>query len=472
VARKCIGDLCEVAPEARSARGIGVSTTFPGVFAIDRHGVTSPESASLYDNSEDAGLCGGGFEKALARAEDDTLNRMWPGNMAVGLIHLVKDCALRLDGLSAIVPPNTAFAHALLRAAGCEVDPRELGSDFTQTVIGGLYDARTARLLPEGVRALLAQAAPEIDCALLAKLLPEAVPAWTNVVSRETRQAVREFLRLPELGAVSIGAGDSALATLALLPGADSVLNVRGSSDTPVLIVGMPKPRTEDREAVLHYPMVTAPSIAEAEWCVAAPMLRSGRVWDWVKRLRFSEDDPDADTELERLASQALARRGARSRDGLRFRTVLGGERAPDWDPCATGSLTGLVESHSTGDIALAALEGMSLTLRGCISLMESRYGVKVDRLLLAGGPTRNALWNWVTEVVTGKETWATEFSDASVMGAALLGYASSYDGTDSSPAISARLKQASKLCSSHPLIRPKRVEPPDRKLSGLTFSE
>jgi hypothetical protein len=35
-------------------------------------------------------------------------------------------------------------------------------------------------------------------------------------------------------------------------------------------------------------------------------MLRSGKVWDWVRRLRFADDDPRADTELEKLATVAL----------------------------------------------------------------------------------------------------------------------------------------------------------------------
>lgn len=460
--RDCIAELRSRAPETKNAMGLGVSTTFPGTLAVDKSGGVDPRLVSFYDNTDDAGICDGDFEEALARAESDTLNRMWPGNMAIGLIHLVKDRGLRLDQLAAIVPPNTAFAHGLLRAAGVGVDPKALFSDFTQTVIGGLCDARTAAPLPGGVRDLLTRALPGIDLATLELLLPQAAPAWTNVLTNDARNAVRSLLGLPALEAVSLGAGDSALGTLALRPESDGILNVRGSSDTPVLIVDSPQARTTAREVLLHYPMVTSPSMSQSTWCAAAPILRSGRVWDWVRRLRYPDATPEADAALEQLALEALLHRSRHHSDQLTFRTALGGERAPDWDSHATGSVTGLLESHSIGDIALAALEGMSQALRGCIELLESRYGISTTQLLLAGGPTRNALWNWVTQQITGKQTRATTFSEASVLGAGLLGYATSYDASENRAAVARRLDQVSLLCADHALIRPTPVLPPD----------
>ena len=466
IVRECVQELYALAPETREARGIGISTTFPGIFAINRRGDINPDFVSLYDNTEDAGVCSGNYEQILARAEHDTLNRMWPGNMAVGLIHLVKDRKLSLKELGAVVPPNSAFAHALIKTAGCSIEPRGLFSDFTETVIGGLYDARTASPLPEGVRALFAQLTPEIELQSLAELLPEARSAWTNIVSRETGRAVRAFLELPALKAVSIGAGDSALGALALRPGPDEVLNVRGSSDTPVMVVGSTRRSCRAREVLLHYPMVTTSNMAEAEWCAAAPILRSGRVWDWVKRLRFPDTDPQADAELERLATAALrdreALRAAGRDEGIRFATALGGERAPGWDSGATGAITGLLESHGIGNIALAALEGVSAALRDCIGLMEGRYGKSAARMLLAGGPARNSLWNWVTQEVSRKRTCATAFADASAVGAALLGYASSYADEENDSRTAQRLDHASRLCSQHPLIRPAPVRPPE----------
>jgi len=196
------------------------------------------------------------------------------------------------------------------------------------------------------------------------------------------------------------------LGCLVLLSGPDTIVNVRGSSDTPALLVNAPRKRRTDRETVLHYPLPTAVSLGECDWCVVAPILRSGRVWDWVRNLRYPDGDAESDSRLEALAVRALKRRlraptGSVESAPLKFVPALGGERAPDWDPRATGSITGLIESHDIGDIALAAVEGMSAVLRACIGLMEQRYETTADKLIVVGGPARNALWNWVTGIFT-----------------------------------------------------------------------
>jgi len=457
--RECISGLKSRAREAEMAEAIGVSTTFPGCFTIARDGSIDPRFVSLYDNTEDSGICGEAFEDALGEAETDTVNRMWPGNMAIGLAALVK-AGMSLRDMGKIVPPNTAFAHELLRRAGSPADPAGLFSDFTETAISGLYDARTGAPLPAGVRALISRALPEVSMDQLLGLLPATAPSWRNVVPPEALAGLRELLGLPHLNAVSIGAGDSPLGTLALMGDRDTVINVRGSSDSPMIVVDAPRHRSGARETVLHYPLPTATKMSDSPWCVVAPMLRSGRVWDWVRSLRFPEGDVDADAKLEALALKSL--RSGHSGARPQFDTALGGERAPHWDSRATGVISGLIESHTIGDIALAALEGMSATLSGCIELMEERYGVETQKLLLVGGPARNKLWNWITQERTGKTTFATTFSDASLLGAALLGYGAAYDGREPDESVSSRLMALSKLSSSHPLVAPVPVEWPE----------
>lgn len=454
--RDCIAGLKTSARQAATAESIGVSTTFPGCLAVFEDGLIDPQFVSLYDNSDDAGVCTEDFEPALALAERETLNRIWPGSMAVGLAHLVKSKRLRLDRVRRIVPPNTAVACQLFREAGCPPDSSALFSDFTQTTVSGLYDARSGEPVPKHVGELLLRAAPGIDLNRVKTLLPNAAPAWRNVIPAGDLGAVRRLLGLPELVSVSIGAGDSALGTLALLGDRQTIINVRGSSDSPTMLVDAPKPCTGGRETVLHFPLPTATRLGDAPWCVVAPMLRSGRVWDWVRNLRFAADDPDADAKLEALAREAFHVK--HDRPPLQFDTALGGERAPSWDAGAVGSIVGLVESHGIGDIALAALEGMSNRLAECIKLMESRYEVSTSKLVLAGGPARNDLWNAVTKARTGKQTYATTFADASLLGAALLGYAALYDGLQRDHRVSERLLALSRLSATHPCVAPREL--------------
>ena len=451
-----IAGLKKIAREAGAAESVGISTTFPGCLAVLDDGFIDPQFVSLYDNTDDAGICTDDFDAALALAERETLNRIWPGSMAGGLAHLIKSRGLRLDKVRRIVPPNTAIACQLLRSAGCMPDPSALFSDFTQTTVSGLYDARSGAPVPKHVGDLLLRAVRGIDLDRLKTLLPNAAPAWRNVVPAGCLDAVRKLLGLPELRSVSIGAGDSALGTLALIGDRETIINVRGSSDSPTMLVDAPRPCTCRRETVLHFPLPTATCLGDSPWCVVAPMLRSGRVWDWVRNLRFAADDPEADAKLEGLAREAFHVKHDRA--PLQFDPALGGERAPSWDARAVGSIVGLVESHGLGDIALAALEGISKRLAECIDLMESRYEVRTTKLLLAGGPTRNELWNAITKARTGKQTYATNFSDASLLGAGLLGYAALYDGLEDDRRVADRLLAAARLSASHPRIAPREL--------------
>ncbi|NLN74922.1 MAG: hypothetical protein GX139_01235 [Armatimonadetes bacterium] len=462
LARECIEGLKSKVGEAEQAEAIGVSTTFPGCFAILRDGTVDPRFVSLYDNTADDGVCGGEFDVELGRAESETLNRMWPGNMAIGLAHLMISQGLSLEMVAGIAPPNTAFASQLLRVSGNDFTSSVGITDFSEAVIGGLYDVRSGSPLPPAVDDLLTGVISGLDSPTLRNLLPKAAPSWRNIIPGTAIDAVRNLFGLAELKGVSIGAGDSPLAALALSNDTKTVINVRGSSDSPMILIKSPINRNVSRENVLHYPMPTATDLTDSPWCVVAPMLRSGRVWDWVRRLRFDDEEYRGDEALEALALQAAVKR---TRTPLRFDTALGGERAPEWDSTATGSIVGLAESHTIGDIALAALEGMSNTLAECINVMERRYRVSADNLLLAGGPAKNRLWNWITRQRTGKKTFATTFSDASVLGAALLGYATLYDGVETERAVASRLMSLSRLSANHELIAPVEVNAPAAEL-------
>lgn len=81
--------------------------------------------------------------------------------------------------------------------------------------------------------------------------------------------------------------------------------------------------------------------------------------------------------------------------------------------------------------------------------------------MLLVGGPAKNALWNWITQQQTGKKIYATTFSDASLLGAALLGYGAMYDGCETDDLVAGRLKALSKLSARHELVAPLPIKSP-----------
>ncbi len=299
---ECIKELKMRSADVERVEAVGASTTFPGTFPILSNGNIVPDLVRLYDDADDAGILSGTYEELLGKVENATLNRVWPGCMLIGISSLVKCEKLDLSSLSAIVPPNTALAYQLLRMSSFDVSIRTLFSDFSQTAISCVYDARSFEPLPDECLELFNFIDSEIEWRKLKWLLPATRPSWRNIVPGEAMESVRKLSGLPNLKSISIGAGDSALGNLALSFNKTRIINVRGSSDTPIIIVNKLNKKECRRETLLHYPLPSMHTLNYSNWCAAAPMLRSGRVWDWVKALRYSPDDAHADCELEELA--------------------------------------------------------------------------------------------------------------------------------------------------------------------------
>ncbi len=443
--------------ETSLVESIGVSTTFPGTFPILDDGKVKASAVRLYDNQDVGALDVNDGVPPIV--EHTTANRVWPGTMLAAVCSLLESGQLNLSDTAAILPCNTAFAYTLLSRAGCCPDPRALPSDFTNTVIGCLYDAHSYKPVPEPVAHLIKNVTGSDAGDSLSRMLPRAKPSWTNVIDDECVSRVASLLDLPRLQAVSIGCGDSALGTLPFAARSNQIVNVRGSSDTPIATIDHLRQAGSRRENVLHFPTAYCADPGRDHWHVAAPILRTGRVWDWVKSLRGGEGELDADSRLETLAREAFLRTPPQSRLG--FTGSLGGERAPLWEPDATASIAGLRPSHGIGDIALAALINLSNRLAQCVDVIRERYDSDFDEMILAGGPTANSLWNWITQTTLGLRVRVTPFTDSTLLGAAILGYGSLASLTSTPKDVADLIRDTAELASTHELVSPKPVERP-----------
>ncbi|HEX2534730.1 MAG TPA: FGGY-family carbohydrate kinase [Chitinophagaceae bacterium] len=78
----------------------------------------------------------------------------------------------------------------------------------------------------------------------------------------------------------------------------------------------------------------------------------------------------------------------------------LQGERAPLWDPRRTASLLELTAEHGEAHLFRAALEGIAFARRHCFDEL-GREGL--HRVKIAGGSSKNGLWNSIRAAVLGK---------------------------------------------------------------------
>jgi glycerol kinase len=92
--------------------------------------------------------------------------------------------------------------------------------------------------------------------------------------------------------------------------------------------------------------------------------------------------------------SEALAR-GIETTDGVYFVPALTGLGAPDWEPAARGTITGLTRGTTRAHLARAALEAMAYGTRDVLDAMRERGGSAVrtfgaSALRADGGATAN----------------------------------------------------------------------------------
>jgi glycerol kinase len=118
--------------------------------------------------------------------------------------------------------------------------------------------------------------------------------------------------------------------------------------------------------------------------------------------------------------SEALAR-SVGSTDGVYFVPALTGLGAPDWEPHARGTITGLTRGTTSAHLVRAALEAMAYGTSDVLTLMRAKGKVPFDRLRVDGGATSN---NWLMQFqadVLGVPVERPDIVETTALGAAGL---------------------------------------------------
>ena len=228
--------------------------------------------------------------------------------------------------------------------------------------------------------------------------------------------APAERLRLPAGLPIAAGAGDQAAGGVAagvIEPG-DALVTI-GSSG--VVFAAADRPLVDPRGRV-H----TFCHALPAAWHVMGVTQGAGLSLRWA-RDTFGQDivaeasgrgvDP-----YELLTAEAAGSPpGGR---GLVWLPYLQGERTPHLDPNARGVLFGLTSAHTRGDVVRAMMEGVAFSLRDGMDIIRE-LGAPVDRVRIAGGGARSALWRQIVADVLGVPVTPEPEERGPAFGAALL---------------------------------------------------
>lgn len=216
----------------------------------------------------------------------------------------------------------------------------------------------------------------DIDMAMLPKL-HESV--------EKTGELKSEFIEKYQIAkpvSIAAGAGDNAAAAIGCGVVDDgSTFTTIGTSG--VVFTQSDKMRMDD-EGRIH----TFCSAVPNTWHVMGVTLAAGLSVNWYKDnfyQDFSEKEVYGKIEEDLKASKVGA-------NNLLYLPYLMGERTPHKDPFIRGAFIGLSGIHQRKDTTRAVIEGVTFSLRDCLSIIRS-IGLNVDNMYLTGGGASNETW-------------------------------------------------------------------------------
>ncbi|MGE4370651.1 MAG: FGGY-family carbohydrate kinase [Burkholderiaceae bacterium] len=150
-------------------------------------------------------------------------------------------------------------------------------------------------------------------------------------------------------------------------------------------------------------------------WLAHGAMSMLGGSFGWLQAKVWPEVQSFA--ELERMAQESEP--GA---NGLIFLPYLAGERSPIWDAEASAAWIGLRLEHGRADMVRAVFEGAAFGLRQILAKAQAQWNWQPERLVGVGGGAHSRFWAQIKADVLQLEYGLAEQTDASALGAALMG--------------------------------------------------
>jgi xylulokinase len=248
-----------------------------------------------------------------------------------------------------------------------------------------------------------------------ARLLPHPRPSGTPVA--KISPAAAERCGLAAGTHVSVGAGDqSAGAVGAGIVRRGLVSVSMGTAGAVTAFLDAPFRDPAGRTMVTAHPI-------KDRWLLEGYQAAAASVYRWFKEQLGGLETQEAAKkggDFYSLMNEKIAAVPAGSR-GLLVLPYFAAAATPRYNPSARGTILGLTFSHDRLALARAFMEGITLDMKDMVSSMV-RSGVAVQEARILGGPTRSRVWNQMQADVYGMPVTTLKVTDATVLGAAILG--------------------------------------------------
>ena len=247
------------------------------------------------------------------------------------------------------------------------------------------------------------------------QLMNIAERCWSDEVLEALgidRALLPELFESPELTGyyngipIAAGAGDNAAAALGTGVAED------GKAFTTIGTSGVVFAHTSemkrDRAGRIHTFCCAVPG----KWHVMGVTQAAGLSYHWFRN-NFAK-------ELSYRELDECAARSPIGANRLLFLPYLMGERSPHLDSNARGVFFGLSGIHTTGDLARAVMEGVSYSLKDCLSVIDEA-GISVTNMAVCGGGGKSPFWRQMLADLFECPVAVTSSKEGPCLGAAIL---------------------------------------------------
>ncbi|MCG3197133.1 MAG: hypothetical protein HUU16_02590 [Candidatus Omnitrophica bacterium] len=160
------------------------------------------------------------------------------------------------------------------------------------------------------------------------------------------------------------------------------------------------------------------PRMEAGKWFSMAAFLAAGLSLEWWRSLLTGALGVEMRYE-NLLAEAARVPPGA---EGLGFAPHIAGERTPLLDPEARGVFWGVSKAHGAGHFVRAILEGVAMSFRQGLEILDASGG-PIRTFSLGGGGVKSPLWRQIFADVLNREVRTlSDIAETSLVGAAYCG--------------------------------------------------
>ncbi|MFM7047608.1 MAG: FGGY family carbohydrate kinase [Actinomycetota bacterium] len=270
-------------------------------------------------------------------------------------------------------------------------------TDSSNAAVTGLAD-HASLVKHEWSRSVLD--ALDIDPALL----PRIVPTMSHIgVASALPGSPPIFAMVGDQQSSLVGQGGIVTGAAKATFGTGGMLDMYAGTETPKHLA-----RTQRGT----FPIVVYSQGDTLHWGSEAIMLTAGTNVEWlVNDMGLIPDASSSDAIAATVASS----------DGVMYVPALIGMGTPQWDYGARGTLLGLTRGTSKSHVVRAVLEGIAHRGADLLEASESDTGLRVDRLRVDGGMSRNHVFVQALADATGRPVDVCRETEATTLGAAFL---------------------------------------------------